>query len=218
MSALARVLLADGVAVSGSDLKRSHITDDLAAAGADIREGHRPENVHGADLVVATAAARADNPELREAERLGIPIKKRAVLLGELMAERRGIAVAGTHGKTTTTAMIAHILTRAGLDPTALIGGELVDTGSNARRGRGEFLVAEADEYDGSFLQLHPAIAVVTNVEADHLDFYGTMDALQDAFRRFLTALPPYGLAVICGDDPGARAIAPAGAFLYGFE
>ncbi len=205
MSPLARILLAMGKAVSGSDLRLSPVTASLSALGAHIYEGHSPEHVGAADLVVITSAAKEDNPEIQAARQRGIPVVIGSDLLGGLMDERQGIAVAGTHGKTTTTAMIALILERAGLDPTIVVGGEMRDLALSGKLGRGPHLVAEADEYDERFLQLRPAIAVVTNVEADHLDFYGNMQNLRFAFRRFVERIQPGGWLVACGDDAGAR-------------
>jgi UDP-N-acetylmuramate--alanine ligase len=220
MSPLARILLQQGRQVSGSDLRLSAVTAALAAQGATIMEGHHPEHVHGADLVVTTSAARPDNPEIREAHRLGIPVIKGAVLLGAFMDGRRGIAVAGTHGKTTTTAMIAVILTRAGYEPTFVVGGEVQDLGTSGQLGRGDWMVAEADEYDERFLHLHPEIAVITNVEADHLDYYGTVDALQAAFARFANGVRPGGWLVTCLDDPvaGKMSLHRHGVLTYGLN
>ncbi|MGH2470073.1 MAG: Mur ligase domain-containing protein, partial [Chloroflexota bacterium] len=183
MSAIAKILLEDGCAVSGSDLASNRNTEELARLGARIFRGHDERQVAGARLVVATSAAPESNPELRAAQAQGIPIVKRAVLLGQLMAQRWGVAVAGTAGKTTTTAMIATILSAAGLDPTIACGGDLLELGSNARLGRGPHFVAEADEFDRSFLQLSARTRVITNIEADHLDLYGTMGALREAFQ-----------------------------------
>lgn len=205
MSAIARVLLEDGHHVSGSDLHLSTLTDRLEGLGAIVWQGHRPQHVESADLVVISSAVSSDNPEVAEARRQGIPVVKRAEVLGWLMATRYGIAVAGTHGKTTTSAMIALILEDAGLAPMILVGGELVDLGTNARRGNGTYLVAEADEFDRSFLRLSPRLAVVTNIEADHLDCYGTFDAVVDAFRHFLAHVPSDGHIVACVDDPTVR-------------
>ncbi|MFQ6058905.1 MAG: UDP-N-acetylmuramate--L-alanine ligase [Anaerolineae bacterium] len=205
MSGLARVLLERGHRVSGSDLKLSALTDKLAALGATVYEGHRSEQVAGAELVVISSAVPLDNPEVVEARRRGIPVLKRAEMLGRLMAEKYSIAVAGTHGKTTTSAMIALILERAGLDPTVLVGGELMDLGTNAKLGQGEYLVAEADEFDGSFLKAVPRLAVVTNIEADHLDYYGSLEAIVEAFGQFIALVPPDGYVVLCQDDPKVR-------------
>ncbi len=205
MSPLAAVLLGMGKQVSGSDLHLSPVTENLQARGATISEGHRPANILGADLVVITSAAREDNPEIQAARQAGLPVIKGSQLLGALMDEREGIAVAGTHGKTTTTSMIALVLERAGLDPTIVVGGEVRDLGTSGKLGHGRYLVAEADEYDERFLQLRPFIAVVTNIDADHLDVYKSMENLTYAFQRFVAGIMPGGWLVACGDDPGAR-------------
>jgi UDP-N-acetylmuramate--alanine ligase len=205
MSPLAMILLALGKQVTGSDLHLSAVTADLVSRGATVFEGHRPENVRGAELVVMTSAAREDNPEIQAARQQGIAVVKGSQLLGALMDERIGIAVAGTHGKTTTTGMIALILERAGLDPTFVVGGIVRDLGVSGKLGQGRYLVAEADEYDERFLQLRPYIAVVTNIEADHLDFYKNMQNLQFAFSCFAKAITPGGWLAACGDDRLAR-------------
>src|SRR5579875_1056043 len=199
MSALARYLLARGHTVSGSDRVGVGQLPELHAAGARVTVGHDAVNVGDAQLVVVTSAAGADNPEILAAHSAHIPVLKRAELLAEISNAGKGIAVAGTHGKTTTSAMISWILVHAGLDPTVLIGGTSADLGSNARVGS-NLVVVEADEYDASFLRLHPEIAVITNVEPDHLDFYSTVDRLHDAFRRF--AAQVQRTLVICADDP----------------
>ncbi|MBI4300838.1 MAG: UDP-N-acetylmuramate--L-alanine ligase [Chloroflexi bacterium] len=208
MSAIARVMMADGWTVSGSDLRPSLLTAELGSQGARIFAGHAAGNVGDVDLVVITAAVKPDNPELVEARRRGLPVIKRAAMLGRLMADRIGIAVAGTHGKTTTSSLIAMVLESDGLDPTILVGGEIVDLGTNAKRGSGPYMVAEADEYDSSFLELTPHIAVVTNIEAEHLDYYGSLNGVVEAFRRFLARVPDDGLIIGCGDDPRVRALA----------
>jgi UDP-N-acetylmuramate--alanine ligase len=200
MSALARHLMAQGYQVSGSDSLPGEQVAALAALGADVHVGHAAGQVEGADLVVVTSAAPEDNPEVREALERGIPVIKRAVLLAEIANAGRGIAVAGTHGKSTTSALIGHMLTEAGHDPTVLIGGISANLGSNARAGKSDLVVVEADEYDASFLRLQPEIAVITNVEPDHLDFYGTPEAVHDAFSRF--AYQARGILVMCADDP----------------
>lgn len=205
MSAIALVLLERGIPVSGSDLKESRYTTRLREMGAEVYIGHSPSHVDGCELVVYSSAIPENNPELVEARKRGLPVLRRAEMLSRLMAEGKGIAVAGTHGKTTTTSMIAMILRKAGLDPTYIVGGELNDVGSNAYAGRGEFVVAEADESDGSFLFLNPWSAVVTNVELDHPDFYPDEQALKDYFRRFLASVSPDGFVVLCGDDPVCR-------------
>jgi len=220
MAPLAQVLLESGLRVQGSDLRASATTARLAAAGARVFEGHRAEQVEGVELVVISSAVPADNPELLRARALGLTIVKRAEVWGELMRRQRTIAVAGTHGKTTTSAMIATLLSGAGLDPTFMVGGELLESGSGARLGRGPYLVAEADEFDGSFLKFVPWTAVLTNIEADHLDYYGSLDAIVAAFQRFVALLPADGHAVLCWDDPRVRALAlPGGTSLasYGF-
>ena len=205
MSPLAAILLSMDKRVSGSDLHLSAVTASLAGRGAIIYEGHHPDNIDGCDLVVITSAAREDNPEIQAARRLGVPVVKGSQLLGALMDDRRGIAVAGTHGKTTTTAMIAFILEQAGLDPTFVVGGDVRDLGASGKLGGGKYLVAEADEYDERFLQLRPFVAVVTNIEADHLDFYKNMENLRHAFSRFVKAIVPGGWLVACGDNDLAR-------------
>jgi UDP-N-acetylmuramate--alanine ligase len=210
MSGLARLLLARGARVSGSDLKSSSALSQLRSIGADTSVGHAPGHVGEADAVVVSTAIRPDNPEVAEAHRRGIPVLARAQVLAALMRERRGIAVAGTHGKTTTTSMLAVILERAGLDPTYVIGGDLNESGSNARSGAGELFLAEADESDGSFLLLEPEVAVVTNVEDDHLDFYANLAQIEAAFITFCRRA---SLVVACADDPGAvRVVEASGA------
>ncbi|BCV24691.1 UDP-N-acetylmuramate--L-alanine ligase [Gelria sp. Kuro-4] len=208
MSAIAKVLLEAGNTITGSDLKRSEATARLARMGATIYIGHRAKNLKHPDLVVVSSAIPATNVELAAAKEAGIPIVQRGEMLAELMDDRKGIAVAGAHGKTTTTSMISLVLERAGLDPTVLIGGELNDIGGNAKVGRGEYLVAEADESDGSFLKLRPHIAVVTNVEDDHLDYYGSVEKIAAAFATFVARVPGAGLAVLCADNPTAAHIA----------
>ena len=202
MSAIAKILLEQGHQVSGSDLHLSEITRKLEMLGATIYAGHRAENVEGATEVVVSSAIPPTNGELIAARERGIPVMQRAEMLARLMKNKRGIAVAGTHGKTTTTSMVALMLERNGLDPTVLIGGELNDFGGNAKLGRGQYVVAEADESDGSFLKLAPYYAVVTNVEPDHLDYYGTLDRIALAFERFLDQVAEAGLAVLGVDDP----------------
>lgn len=215
MSAIASVLLAMGHHVSGSDLKASAVTERLASSGIDITIGHRPEAVAGAGLVTTSTAVRPENPEVAEAHRLGIPVWSRARMLAAIAAQRRVIAVGGTHGKTTTTSMLSLILVEGGLRPSFLIGGDVNEIGTNAVWDEGEWLVVEADESDGTFLTLGAEIAVVTNVEADHLDYYRTYDALADAFRVFMSEAT--GSAVVCGsDDEAARLGRAAGATLVG--
>jgi UDP-N-acetylmuramate--alanine ligase len=220
MSGIAEVLARLGYRVSGSDLVRSESVRRLEGLGVEIHLGHRAEHVDDADALVVSSAIAEDNPEWIEARRRRIPIVPRAEMLGELMRFRRGIAVAGTHGKTTTTSLIASVLAEGGLDPTFVIGGRLLAHGSHAALGEGEWLVAEADESDGSFLKLMPVIAVVTNVDADHLvNFGGDFQRLVEAFDNFLHRLPFYGLAVICRDDPHAAHLlerCPRRALSYG--
>jgi UDP-N-acetylmuramate--alanine ligase len=202
MSAIAEVLTVAGHSVSGCDLKRSAATELLEGRGMRIDIGHDPAHLEGMDLVVVTSAVRGENDEVDHARRRGIRIMKRSEVLGELVNAKRGIGISGTHGKTSTSAMIAVILEQAGLDPTVLVGGMLRNLSSNARSGGGEFLVVEADEYDRTFHQLHPEIAVVTNIEADHLEYYGDFAAIVEAFRLFLEGLKPGGAIVACVDDP----------------
>ena len=210
MSGIAEVLLTLGYTVSGSDLAASATTERLAAAGAQIHVGHAEGHVHGANVVVTSTAVQADNPEVMAARAAGIPIVPRAQMLAELMRFKQGIAIAGTHGKTTTTSLVASALGRAGLDPTFVIGGRLTAAGSNARLGSGDYLVAEADESDASFLCLSPVMAVVTNIDADHMDTYGhDFERLKQAFIDFLQRLPFYGRAVLCIDDKHVREILP---------
>ncbi len=207
MSGLARILIELGHSISGSDLCETHITNRLEAMGAVCRAGHVAQNVGGAELVVVSTAIGQDNPELAGALETGIPVIHRGDLLALLMKRQRGIAVAGAHGKTTTTSMTALVLEKNGHDPTIVIGGELNDIGGNAKLGRGEYLVAEADESDGSFLKLSPSIVVVTNIENDHLDYYGTVEKIKEAFGRFLAGVPRDGAAVVCLDDPGVKEV-----------
>lgn len=222
MSGIAEVLARLGYRVTGSDLVRSESVRRLEALGVEVHLGHRPEHVGDADALVVSAAITEDNPEWLEARRRRIPIVPRAEMLGELMRFRRGIAVAGTHGKTTTTSLIASVLAEGGLDPTFVVGGRLLAYGSHAALGAGEWLVAEADESDGSFLKLMPVIAVVTNIDADHLsNFGGDFQRLFEAFESFLHRLPFYGLAVICRDDPHAARLleqCPRRAISYGLD
>ena len=201
MSGIAELLANLGYRVSGSDAKASEATERLASLGVEISIGHRGENVGAVDVVVFTSAARPDNPELVAARAQRIPVIPRAELLGELMRLRFGIAVAGAHGKTTATSMIALVLERAGLDPTAVIGGRLSAFGSNARLGRGAYMVAEADESDRSFLKLFPSIAVMTNIDREHMEAYGSFADLQQAFVEFANKVPFYGCVVACADD-----------------
>ncbi|MGA9348883.1 MAG: UDP-N-acetylmuramate--L-alanine ligase [Anaerolineae bacterium] len=207
LSAIAKVLLEEGHRVSGSDLKLSPITDGLARLGAKVYKGHRADNVDDADLVVVSSAVPADNPEVIAAREKGVPVVKRDWMLGRMMEGRFGIAVAGSHGKTTITAMIALVLTEAGLDPSFIVGGILENLGTNAKAGRGEHFVIEADEYDRTFLGLRPRIAVVTNIEMDHPDCYPELDDLVEAFRDFLHLVPANGCIIGCGDEKRVRGI-----------
>lgn len=210
MSGIAEVLVNLGYAVSGSDLGENAATRRLAALGAKVLRGHAAENVAVADVVVASTAVHEDNPEVVAAHARNVPVVPRAQMLAELMRLKRGIAIAGTHGKTTTTSLVASILAEGGLDPTFVIGGRLNAAGANARLGKGDFLVAEADESDASFLLLSPVISVVTNIDADHMDTYGhDINRLNQAFVDFLQRLPFYGVALACEDDPGVRAVLP---------
>jgi len=208
MSGIAEVLANQGYQVSGSDLAASPVTRRLAGMGVRIAIGHVAGNVAGADAVVVSTAVPTDNPEVAAAREHGIPVVPRALMLAELMRLKQGIAVAGTHGKTTTTSLIASVLAEGGLDPTFVIGGRLLAADANARLGRGDFLVAEADESDASFLYLSPVIAVVTNIDADHMETYGhDFGRLKRAFVDFVQRLPFYGVAVLCIDDPNVREI-----------
>jgi len=209
MSGIAEVLLNLGYAVSGSDLKRSATTAHLEARGARIFEGHAAANVAGVQVVVISTAVHADNPEVIEARQRGVPVIPRAEMLAELMRMKYGIAIAGSHGKTTTTSMVAMVLDRGGFDPTVVVGGRLGVLGSGARLGKGEFMVAEADESDRSFLKLSPTIAVVTNIDREHLDTYRDLQDVQDAFVGFVNKIPFYGAAVLCLDDPPVQDILP---------
>ncbi len=208
MSGIARIMLGRGVVVSGSDSAASRLLDELAAAGARVHVGHAAANLGGADTLVVSTAIRADNPELLEAQRRGIRVMHRAAALASVMIGRQGIAVAGTHGKTTTTSMITTILRHCGADPSYVIGGILAESGLGAGEGTGEAFVVEADESDGSFLMLAPQAAVVTTVEADHLDNYGSLAEIERAFAAFVAKIPAGGLLVTCADDQGARALA----------
>jgi UDP-N-acetylmuramate--alanine ligase len=209
MSGIAEVLLNLGYKVSGSDLRCSEITERLAGLGAEIGIGHKAENLQNVDVVVISSAVHDDNPEVVEARTHHVPVIPRAEMLAELMRMKYGIAIAGTHGKTTTTSMAASILGHAGIDPTIVIGGKLNAIGTNAQLGQGKFLVAEADESDGSFLVLSPTIAVVTNIDADHLDHYSGIEEIKDTFVEFINKVPFYGLAVLCLDDKNIREILP---------
>ena len=207
MSGIAELLANLGYEVSGSDARRSEVTDRLERLGVRVAAGHDAANLGRVDVVVVSSAIAADNPEVAEARRRDVPVIPRAEMLAELMRLRYGIAVAGAHGKTSTTSMIALVLERAGLDPTAVIGGRLSVFGSNARLGRGDYVVAEADESDRSFLKLAPSIAVITNIDREHMESYGSWDHLQQAFVEFANKVPFYGAVVACVDDPVVRAL-----------
>jgi UDP-N-acetylmuramate--alanine ligase len=209
MSGIAELLLNLGYKVSGSDLKPGAATQRLSSLGGRIFAGHAAENVRDANVVVVSSAVRPDNVEVIEAKKLQIPVIPRAEMLAELMRLKYSVAIAGSHGKTTTTSMVATVLVRGGYDPTVVIGGRLNALGSNAKLGKGEFLVAEADESDGSFLKLSPTLAVVTNIDREHLDHYADLAEIQNAFTVFVNKVPFYGAAVLCLDDPGVQAILP---------
>ncbi|GAB7388678.1 UDP-N-acetylmuramate--L-alanine ligase [Bacillaceae bacterium] len=222
MSAIARVMLDMGYRVSGSDVVRKELTDKLRARGAKVFIGHAPNNVIGADVVVYSTDIPKDNVELKAAEQFRIPLIHRSKMLARLLNMKTGIAVSGTHGKTTTSSMISLVMEKCGLDPTYIIGGEILDIGSNARAGKGEYVVAEADESDGSFLEYHPQIAVVTNIEPDHLEHYdGDFAKLKEAYRKFLDNIREGGTAVICADDPhlnGMKTDLKARVITYGLK
>jgi UDP-N-acetylmuramate--alanine ligase len=210
MGGIAEVLHNLGYQVSGSDLGKNSMTHHLQSLGVEVVEGHSPVHIHGSDVVVVSSAIAQDNLELAEARKQRIPVVRRAEMLAEIMRFREGIAIAGTHGKTTTTSLVASLLAEGGLDPTYVIGGLLNSAGSHARLGGGKYFVAEADESDASFLHLHPVIAVLTNIDADHLKtYYGDFSCLRKSFVEFLHQLPFYGLAVLCIDDEGIRTIMP---------
>jgi UDP-N-acetylmuramate--alanine ligase len=209
MSGIAEVLLSTGYAVSGSDLKSTPVTERLRNLGAVIHEGHQPENVQGAHVVVISSAVRADNVEVIEAHHLKIPVIPRAEMLAELMRLKYGIAVAGAHGKTTTTSMVASVLAVADLDPTFVVGGRVNHVGSNARVGQGDYMVVEADESDRSFLLLAPVIAVITTIDREHLDQYSSLEEIQDTFLQFVNRVPFYGGVILCLDEPNVQAILP---------
>ncbi|MFZ7125957.1 MAG: UDP-N-acetylmuramate--L-alanine ligase [Desulfobacterales bacterium] len=209
MSGIAELLLNLGYRVSGSDLKASDITRRLSQLGGTIHEGHRAEQIQGADVVVKSTAVSEDNPEIEAARSASIPVIPRAEMLAELMRLKYSVAVAGAHGKTTTTSIVAAVLAGGGLDPTVVIGGKLRSLDTNAVLGSGSFIVAEADESDGSFLRMAPSIAVVTNIDREHLDYYSDLDAIVDAFARFIDRIPFYGLAVVCLDNEPVQALIP---------
>jgi UDP-N-acetylmuramate--alanine ligase len=209
MSGIAEVLLNLGYKVSGSDLKASAVTQRLASLGASTFEGHRAENISGAEVVVTSSAIANDNPEVAEAHKLHIPVIQRAEMLAELMRLKYGIAVAGMHGKTTTTSMVAAVLAAGGLDPTVVVGGRVDAMGSNARLGKSQYLVAEADESDRSFLKLSPILSVVTNIDREHMDTYRNMRDVKKTFVEFMNRVPFYGMIVACNDDPQLRRLLP---------
>src|SRR5450432_3206618 len=210
MSGIAEVLLNLGYKISGSDLKRSSVTDRLKGLGAVIFEGHGAENVIGAEVVVTSSAINAGNPEVAEAHKLHIPAIQRAEMLAELMRLKYGIAIAGMHGKTTTTSMVAAVLAEGGLDPTVVVGGRVDAMGSNARLGKSQYLVAEADESDRSFLKLSPILSVVTNIDREHMDCYRNMNDVKRAFLEFMDRVPFYGMVVLCNDDAILRRMMPS--------
>jgi UDP-N-acetylmuramate--alanine ligase len=209
MSGIAEVLLNLGYKVSGSDLKSSAVTQRLAGLGATTFEGHRAENIAGAEVVVTSSAIAHDNPEVTEAHTLHIPVIQRAEMLSELMRLKYGIAIAGMHGKTTTTSMVAAVLAAGGLDPTVVVGGRVDAMGSNARLGKSQYLVAEADESDRSFLKLSPILSVVTNIDREHMDCYRNMRDVKKTFLDFMDRVPFYGMIVACNDDPLLRKLLP---------
>jgi len=207
MSGIAEVLLSSGYAVSGSDLKATPVTERLRRLGANIFEGHLAENVRGAHVVVVSSAVHASNPEVLEAHKLKIPVIPRAEMLAELMRLKTGIAVAGAHGKTTTTSMAASVLGEAGLDPTFVVGGRVNHAGSNARVGQSEYMVVEADESDRSFLLLAPVVAVITTIDREHMDHYRSLEEIQEVFLQFANRVPFYGTVILCLDEPNVQAI-----------
>ncbi len=210
MSGLAEILLlSTPLEISGCDLQRSENTDRLTKLGARIAYGHDPRHVREADLLVTSSAVEDSNPEVAEARARGVPVIRRAEMLAEIMRLKQGVAIAGTHGKTTTTSLTGMVLTEAGLDPTIVVGGRVRILGTNARLGKGDFLVAEADEFDRSFLKLTPVVAVITNIEADHLDCYRDLDDILESFVIFANRVPFYGAVVACVDDPGVRRVLP---------
>jgi UDP-N-acetylmuramate--alanine ligase len=209
MSGIAEVLLNLGYRVSGSDLKSSGVTQRLVGLGAAVFEGHRAENIAGAEVVVTSSAIAAENPEVIEAHKLHIPVIQRAEMLAELMRLKYGIAIAGMHGKTTTTSMVAAVLAGGGLDPTVVVGGRVDAMGSNARLGKSQYLVAEADESDRSFLKLSPILSVVTNIDREHMDCYRNMRDVKKTFLEFMDRVPFYGMVVVCNDDPMLRRLLP---------
>ncbi len=209
MSGIAEVLVNLGYKVSGSDLKATPVTDRLGKMGVRIAIGHYPQNIEGAHVIVTSTAVSTQNPEVMAARTQGIPVIPRIEMLAEIARLKYTIAIGGTHGKTTTTSMVAFVLQTGGLDPTVVVGGRLKHLESGARLGKGEYLVAEADESDGSFLKLSPALAVITNIDNDHLDYYGTFDKIADAFVQFAGRVPFYGCVIVCLDDPHVRVHLP---------
>jgi UDP-N-acetylmuramate--alanine ligase len=209
MSGIAELLLSQGYQVTGSDLHATDVTQRLEKLGATISEGHSAEYADGAHAVVYSSAVRPDNPEVVRGQELKIPVIPRAEMLGEIMRMHFSIGVSGTHGKTSTTSMVGHLLTEAGLTPTLIVGGKVHALGTSARLGQGDYLVAEADEFDRSFLRLFPTVAVVTNLEAEHLDTYGDYEAMVDAFVEFANKVPFYGSVICCLDDAGVRQLIP---------
>jgi len=209
MSGIAELLINLGYKVSGSDIKTSAITDRLKAMGGTIYKGHRANQIKGADVIVTSSAISSGNPEVLDAQKAATPVIPRAEMLAELMRLKYSIAIAGAHGKTSTTSIVASVLNQGGLDPTVVIGGKLKSTDSNAQLGQGEFIVAEADESDGSFLKISPAIAVVTNIDREHLDYYEDLDAIKAVFFDFIDKIPFYGLAVLCLDNEPVQDLIP---------
>jgi UDP-N-acetylmuramate--alanine ligase len=221
MSGIAEVLYNLGYEVTGSDLRNSETVERLRVIGLKVYVGHEPDNIDGAHVVVVSSAVRPDNPEVLEAQKRGVPVIPRAEMLAELGRLKYAVLVAGSHGKTTTTSFISTVMAHAGFDPTVVIGGRLNAFGTNARLGRGDFIVAEADESDGSFLKLTPTIGVVTNIDREHMDFFKTMDALKGAFVSFMNKVPFYGLSVVCADDENIRQLLPSvhrKVLTYGFS
>ena len=221
MSGIAEIFLSQGHAVSGSDINSNETTERLVRMGANIFFGHAKENISQVDVVVISSAVKSDNPEVLAAKTMGIPVIPRAEMLAEIMRGKTGVAIAGTHGKTTTTSMTAQILMKAGLDPTVVVGGKVEAIGSNAKMGAGTMVVVEADESDGSFNLLPATHAVVTNIDLDHMEYYGTRENLNEAFLRFTKKIPFYGCVFLCGDDAGIQQILPhitKPHFTYGFD
>jgi UDP-N-acetylmuramate--alanine ligase len=221
MNGIAEILVNLGYSLTGSDLRKTDITKHLESLGVKVFYDHKPENIGNADVLVISSAINPDNPEIIMAQERGIPVIRRAEMLAELMRQKYGIGVSGTHGKSTTTSIIGEILTKAGLDPTVIVGGRVVNLGSSAQLGTGEFLVAEADEFDKSFLRLTPTIAVVTNLEREHMDCYVDMDELVNSFLEFMNKVPFYGRVILCIDEPILQRLLPKierRIFTYGFS